>query len=204
MTTQDLIHAYYFYEPIGDWTDEMCLSFFNAVSEMKISDIINCIETDFKPFELVAFDIPQFSSIDDVMNVPSGIIESGKDAVKWSELGFLITGKDKKEGAHLKYGENQGKTAQFMGLCEQCKVGKLAGFQITPLGRAFYGLSEKIKKILLPRLVLRSKLMQNYYLSGRQQCVIDDALMLCSSEATRIRRSSNVKGLISIIETAYR
>ena len=199
----NLIRDYYTYESITNWDNRTCSAFFLKLDEMKFTEILDLISIDFHPFVLEMGDIPEFSSFRHTLDVPQVIIESGRPCANWKELGYLLDPKEKRDASHRKYGENHGKIAEKLGLCYTKKYNGNDCFFISSLGFAFYKLSSETQERIAPKLVLRTKIMQNYYVQGCPSNMMDDWLSLFQSPHTRARRHSNCVKFIKITQKMY-
>ena len=93
-------------------------------------------------------------------------------------------------------GENHAKTSIQLGLCELDNTRHKV--QLSPLGKAFYGLSQERKKALIPKLCFYIPLLQNYFLTNRSEALLDSWLSILS-DSTKKRRRPNVNTLVDII-----
>lgn len=168
----------------------------------KCSVIMSIAFENFTPFVLRKRDVPQFSSIEDCFRrVPNLIINSGLDGISFERMGYLLRSEKRKPGADKKYGENHMKTAALMGLCAITKVGATYQAYETSLTSLFNALPNEDKSKVEPKFSLRIPFIQNYFFRGGNNHVLDDLLSILS-ESTQIRRSSNCKTLIEMVNHA--
>lgn len=164
----------------------------------KCKDLLDIIKEDASFFSIDKSDIPQFSDLNKAFyNVPYGLVNSGIEGVGYAQMGYLLREDNRKEAADRKYGENQMKTAEQMGLC---KIVKYKAYP-TVLGKLLVVLSENERQILLPKLCLYIPFVQNYYLSGEDDVYLNKQLNILS-QSTCNRRRPNVNTLIQIINKA--
>ena len=102
----------------SDGMMELCEDIFSCLLDVECEDIIRVIKEIGQLFEISHGDVPQFSSLEaSVYKVPFLVKDCGIEALSYTQLGFMLRTKPRKEGADMKYGENQSKTAAQMGLC---------------------------------------------------------------------------------------
>lgn len=174
-------------------TMELCKEIISCLLEVECEDIIHVIQNAGINFDISHGDVPQFSSLDDcVFRVPLLVRDCGLDDITYVQLGFMLRTKPRKEGADMKYGENQSKTAAQMGLCS------IINARIYPshLGVAFCKLDKEKQKNLLPKLILFIPYIFNQFAT---QAKYDDIMASVSflSESTQRRRLTNVWSLIT-------
>lgn len=146
-------------------------------------------------FPLKASDIPQFSNLEDsVFKVPVLVRDCGMEELSYTQMGFMLRVRPRKEGADMKYGENHAKTAAQMGLCaiRNCRI------YSSYLGIAFNGLCKFEQELLIPKLVLFIPYIFNQYASKATYHEIIASLSMLK-ESTRKRRLSNIWKLIDIV-----
>lgn len=164
----------------------------------KCKDLLDIIKEDASIYSIDKSDIPQFSDLNKAFyNVPYGLVYSGIDGVGYAQMGYILREDKRKEVADRKYGENQMKTAEQLGLC---KIVKYKAYP-TMLGRILVVLSENERQNLLPKLCLYIPFVQNYYLSGEDEDYLNKQLGILS-QSTCNRRRPNVNMLIQIINKA--
>lgn len=209
MMNDEIIKSYYRYTLDLDDQEQVTVLLEN-LKEAKPSEIIGLLAQDFEAFNLEVFDIPQFSSLDDCFNASYVIEQSGIEKVGYIKLGYLLAPMSaKKPGANQKYGENHGKMGVMLGLLKMnpkedlpLKQGHKISFSPTFFGRSYNNLDDETKGKLIPKIILRSKLMQNFFLRGRQETLLEADMKQLLSESTFRRRYSNVKRILEVINTA--
>ena len=144
-------------------------------------------------------DIFQFSDLDDGTTVfCEKMSRTDNPGMKFIDIGRLLLddGKDRKDGALVKYGENHAKTAEMLGLSfELCKTYYLSG-----IGYIYVELSKEQQDRFLTRLVLRNKLITRLYQATKNGNVNMREFMYMHSDSTYVRRKSNVKKIINILK----
>lgn len=160
---------------------------------------LNFIFENYKVPYLEAVDVVQFSNIEDcTAKICTVIKEAGDKGYTSLEVGKLLEndGIVRKDGAYLKYGENQAKTAVQFGLLTQISN----KFFLSCIGYVFADLTEDEQRRLLTRLILRNKLVQRLFYkaekNGSSEYLYETGFL---SETTRLRRKSNVKTIISFV-----
>ena len=209
MVDKNLIIKYYNHDFDCD-EGQQCVDLLHSLMACSICDVIEIIKDSYEKFDITTQDIPQYSSLDDCFKTTYMIEQSGIEKVDFVKMGFLLVGGEtKKPVAYQKYGENHGKMAVLFGLLKlnpkQIIPGnakKRTSFSLTALGKAFNDLPEDKQELLKTKMMLRCKLMQNYYLRGRQQQLLDEDIKGMISESTYRRRGVNIRAFISIINKA--
>jgi len=171
----------------------LCEDLISCLLEVECEEIIHVIQKTGITFDISHGDVPQFSSLDDcVYKVPILVKDCGIDELTYSQVGFMLRTKPRKEGADMKYGENQSKTAAQMGLCS------IINARIYPshLGVAFCNLDKEKQMRLLPKLVLFIPYIYNQFaISAKYEDIIASISFL--SQSTQKRRLTNIWSLIS-------
>lgn len=161
--------------------------------------VVNIIKNANYVFHVEKKDIPQFSDIQVVANVPFILKNCGINGVSYEQMGYMVRRDRRNSVADRKYGENHMKTACQMSLC------KMVGYKAysNALGSAFLTLSSNDKKIVFPKFCLSIPFIQDYFTNG---CSLDylEQQMSILSESTKGRRRPNVNTLISIINDAIK
>lgn len=164
----------------------------------RLTDIIEIVKCSYSPLLITKANIPQFSNFDDCyFGVPNGILESGWEWAIFKKIGFLLRRSPRKEGADQKYGENHSKIAKMMGIT---KIEKTKGVALTDFGKYILSLDSLHRENLKSKLCFRIPLIQNYFCADMSENVITDCKTILS-ESTYKRRLSNIKKLISIVNT---
>ena len=177
----------------SDSVMRLCEDIFSCLLNIECEEIIRLIQNKGIRFDISHGDVPQFSSLEDcVYKVPLIVKDCGINELSFTQLGFMLRTKPRKDGADMKYGENQSKTAAQMGLCSIKKA------RIFPsnLGVAFCNLNKEVQKKLLPKLVLFIPYILNLFaISAKYEDVIASVSFL--SQSTQKRRLTNIWSLIS-------
>lgn len=172
---------------------ELCEDILLNLIEVECKDIISTIKKANIIFDISHGDVPQFSSLDDcVYKVPLLVKDCGIDKLTYSQLGFMLRTKPRKECADMKYGENQSKTAAQMGLCS------IINARIYPsyLGVTFCNLDKEMQMKLLPKLILFIPYIFNQFAKNtKYEDIIDSVSIL--SPSTQKRRLTNIWSLIT-------
>lgn len=177
----------------SDGIMELCETILSCLLNVECEEIIRVIKDIGLIFEISHGDIPQFSNLEDcVYKVPSLVKDCGIENLTFTQLGFMLRTKPRKETADMKYGENQSKTAAQMGLCSIKKA------RINPsyLGVAFCNLDKESQIKLLPKLILFIPYIFNQYVTNaKYEDIIDSVSFL--SQSTQKRRLTNIWSLIN-------
>lgn len=172
---------------------DLCDDIFSCLLEVECSEIIQVIQKTQIISKISHGDVPQFSSLDDcVYKVPILVKDCGIEDLTYTQLGFMLRIKPRKEGADMKYGENQAKTAAQMGLCAV----KNARIYPSYLGIAFCNLDKETQIKLLPKLILFIPYICNQYAThANYEDIISSVSFL--SPSTQKRRLTNIWSLIN-------
>ena len=145
-----------------------------------------------------ARDVFQFSNLDDGTAIfCEKMKKTDNPGMKFLDIGRILLddGKERKDGALVKYGENHVKTAEMLGLSfELCNTYYLSG-----IGYIYADLSREKQEKFLTRLVLRNKLVTRLYQASRNGRVNMREFLYMLSDSTYIRRRSNVKAVLGIL-----
>lgn len=172
---------------------KLCEDIFSCLLDVECREIIQVIQKTGIVFEISYGDVPQFSSLDDcVYKVPHLVKDCGLDELTYTQLGFMLRTKPRKEGADMKYGENQAKTTAQMGLCTI----KNARTYPSYLGVAFCNLDKDTQKKLLPKLILFIPYIFNQYATSAKYEDINESVSFLSL-STQKRRLTNIWSLIN-------
>lgn len=177
----------------SDGIMELCDTIFSCLLNVECEEIIRVIKNIGLIFEISHGDVPQFSSLEDcVYKVPPLVKDCGIENLTFTQLGFMLRTKPRKDSADMKYGENQSKTAAQMGLCSI----KHARIYPSYLGVAFCKLDKETQMKLLPKLILFIPYIFNQYsISAKYEDIIDSVSFL--SHSTQKRRLTNIWSLIN-------
>ena len=173
------------------------IDYVNQVVSEPIDSFIKHIETCEKDI-IQAKDVFQFSNIDDATIAYCQKLKENQDpGMKYLEIGKMLLddGKERKDGAYLKYGENHAKTAAMLGLSyEICKT-----YFLSCLGMVYPELDEDTRDKLIVRLILRNKLIIRLWQASQNGNVNVREFLYMLSDATYVRRRSNVKKIVEFL-----
>jgi len=171
----------------------LCEDIFSCLLNVECEEIVRVIQEIGIIFKILHGDVPQFSCLEDcVYKVPLLVKDCGIDNLTYTQLGFMLRTKPRKDGADMKYGENQSKTAAQMGLCS------INNAKIHPsyLGIAYCNLDKESQKKLLPKLILFIPYIFNQFAANAKfEDIITSVSFL--SPSTQKRRLTNIWSLIS-------
>ena len=150
---------------------------------------------------LASSQIPQFSDFEKgSYKLPILLKENPNVGYTVTEIGKLLLGPNKKNGAYYKYGENHSKLAESLGLVYITSNPKYV--YISDLGIKFTNLSQSDKKLFLKYQIFNMPLIKHIF----NTCLTKDIDIVSFiievaglSLSTAKRRSSNVKNLIEIL-----
>lgn len=161
--------------------------------------ILEILEQECRLFPIDKADICQFSNFDDCYyRVIDLIIRSGIEGITWEKMGFLLRTTPRTRVADTKYGENHGKTAVQLGLCQMDKHHR---FWATTMGECFNSLCGEDKEVLRPKQCLYIPIVHNYFVCGEDKELMEGYFSLLS-ESTSKRRRPNINRLINLVKEA--
>lgn len=188
-------------ETIHEVMDELPIFFtvLKILMKTDCAEIIRILQPEYTPFNIAPADICQFSNFEDCYyKVIDRAIRSNLEVISYDRMGFLLRTEPRSVIADKKYGENHGKTAVQMGLMD---LDKKHQFRHTTLGVCFNHLSKDEKKALMPKMCLYIPMMQNYFVCGMDDSLLESYFQQLSLSTQR-RRRSNVMHIINIIKSA--
>lgn len=145
-----------------------------------------------------AEDVFQFSSIEDATdNFCEKLKAIDNPGLTHLEVGKLLQddGKERKDGAYVKYGENHSKMAKELGLAfELCNTYYLSG-----IGYIYTELTDNQKQQFLTRMILRSKLVVRLFQASQNGNVNMREFLYMLADSTYIRRRSNIKKVVDYL-----
>lgn len=186
---------------------EMSLNvkFDNATSKRILHELLNLsiddilVIVDQNSYGLVAEAkyIPQFGTLETVLNVPNYFSQNGSIATDYVQLGFYLK-KDLKASlqANCKFGENHGKTAALLGLV--CLIES----SITPscFTHAFVDLPKNDQFKLIRRMILRIPIIQILLSNARIDKFNGYIPMAQLKQSTKYRRGTSVRALLRALK----
>ena len=174
----------------------LCSDIVKCLKMFSLEEIIEIVKPLHVPFPIDQPDIPQFSDFSlAVYRTPYLAYASNCYNIPYKDMGYMLLQGARREVAYQKYGENQSKTAAMLGLCSIMR-GKV---NVSYLGVYFCNLSDEEQKLLLPKLMLYVPIVQNYFLAGRNESLLEEYLSLLA-DTTRKRRIGNLNTMIQIVE----
>ena len=162
------------------------------------SQFIDYVATRYCSKAIVPSEIPQISnyalSTIGVCNVLNDLNDPGLEC---TEIGkrLFTDGKERKDGAYFKFGENHVKGASFHGLTHCCGN----KWFLTCLGRIYPQMDEEMRQYLSARTLLRNPFFHIVIAEARIHDVNIRSYMLGLSESTQIRRSSSCMHFLNVI-----
>lgn len=143
-------------------------------------------------------DVIQFSNFDDcTINICSKLKSVNNPGMKFIDIGKLLLddGKERKDGAYVKYGENHSKTATSLGLVFEF----YNTYYLSCVGEVYLELEDGERKKLLDRLILRSTLISRMLQASQNGTVNMREFLYMLSDSTYLRRKSNMKKVVDYL-----
>lgn len=183
-----------------DYSDETELVF-DTICTTSLEEIFAIIAKSDYSEPLTPENIPQFSSIDDVLRCAYPLRLLGdNELVSFDAMGMYLSPDDRKVvSAHRKYGENHGKTASLLDLAYIEKNARKTGFKETPFDEPFDALSSEDKYRMIARLALRIPIVRQMLVNARDHDVTMGDYLETLSTSTQKRRRSNISKLLDLI-----
>ncbi|AEV30224.1 hypothetical protein SpiGrapes_2461 [Sphaerochaeta pleomorpha str. Grapes] len=181
--------------------EDEVISYIDRISNYPFLDFLDIINGYNDVSYLTYDDVFQFSSFEDATcNICKVIKNAGDEGYSCIEIGKMLEndGKQRKDGAYTKYGENHAKTACQLGLLHSMSN----VYFLTCIGACVNDLPIDISEKFISRICLRNnlikKIIRRIHTAG-QASYFSEVDFLCQSTAER--RSSNVKTVIRYIAT---
>lgn len=193
LTYPEVACVRYSKETLADWFCEKLLI-------IPISDIFEIVRKYPSLEEIHPGNIPQFSDFNDVYLETPRILSLSGQSMTYDELGtYLDNGKDKKEGARRKYGENHSKLAALLDLAIITEENSSYKVSISAFGTAYDKRSNDEKKNLAARLLLRLPIVQKMLISAltTEVHIVDE--LSCLSDQTKKRRKPHLVSIMNFI-----
>ncbi|NLD48756.1 MAG: hypothetical protein GX660_16455 [Clostridiaceae bacterium] len=168
--------------------------------ETPISDVFDAVINDPSEEEVLPSNIPQFSKMSDAyQNAPDILARSGIE-MTYDELGYYLdNGKEKKEVARRKYGENHSKLAALLDLVVIRAPDNVFQVSLSVFGEAFNKRNENEKQKIVTKLLFRIPIMQRMLRKALYSEVdIEDELIGLSPQ-TKKRRKPNITSIVKFI-----
>ena len=177
-------------------------SYLNELIAIPIDKFVEYIFERFTREPIVAADVFQFSSLEDAtFTICSKIKNANNPGLTFLEIGKLLLDDDvtRKTGAYTKYGENHIKAAELLGLAYK---GENKLYYLSFVGMLINEFSEKKRNQLVTRLILKNKLVIQMLLFSAKGSYELETFLYDLSESTYQRRRSNIKAVVSLLESS--
>lgn len=180
-------------EILADWFCEKLLG-------MTMSDVFEFVCSNPSIEDVLPSNIPQFSNPTDAYISTPNILGLSGESMSFDELGtYLDNGKDKKEIARRKYGENHAKMATLLDLAVISAPNNSHKVTLSVFGVAFNKRNEFEKKKLAARLLFRVPIIQKMLNNAlHSEINIEDELS-CLAKQTKKRRKPNIASLLQFM-----
>lgn len=177
------------------------IGYVKEIIEIPICSFIDYISENCKRLPIEASDVFQFSDFCDATEIMCSKLCRNNTGLKFKEIAELLFNDDiqRSDCALNKYGENHIKTAELLGLAFKDASKK---YYLGAIGYAFNELGEKNKERLLVRLIIRNKLISQLILAALQGQFDMEAFLYDLSKSTYIRRKTNIKRIINVINNS--
>ncbi len=177
-------------DAISEW-------FIDILLEIDSNELFSIVNTITEHEEILPYNIPQFSKINDILNVCK-ICNSTDGIISFNDMGYYLNGIDRNDTAAKKYGENHAKCATLLDLNVINSINNTYYIKNSILGNRFDKLSNTEKQNLLKKLIFRIPVVTQIIVDATsKQVEITDYLHLLSSTTIK-RRKSNVFELIKL------
>lgn len=195
LTFQEIDCTHNSKEVIADWLCDKLLS-------MTIAEIFELVCENPKYEDVLPSNIPQFSNLSDVYLETPNILGLSGQSMSYDDLGtYLDNGKEKKEVAQRKYGENHSKLATLLDLATITSQSNSYRVTLSIFGAAFNKKDENEKKKLTARLLLRVPIIQKMLINSLSTEVDIESELSCLAEQTKKRRKPNIASILQFISS---
>lgn len=179
--------------------EKRVVEYIDHVTSVPIDEILDVSYIMRNDLEIVSADFLQFSSLEDATDtICDCYIEQKNPGLDAEETGRLILRNEKAKRllTYRKYGENHAKCAEALGL-----VYSITNvFFLSCIGEVYTSLNQEQKEMLLTRMVLRTREIEQLYRHYRNGVNISARkYMSILSESTYKRRRSNLKRLLRVL-----
>ncbi len=177
---------------------EEVLQYVQLVNAISIDSFLYSIMENKFNFQITAKDVFQFSNIHSAtIKICKALKTENNPGVNFYQAGKLLLKNEpeKKKAAYIKYGENQLKTAELLGLIFEIEH----TYFLSCLGNVLDLLDEKEQNKLILRCLLRSKLIIKLFSATCNGQVDLRQFLYMLSESTYKRRVSNLLHLFQIM-----
>lgn len=178
---------------------EKMLEYVREVINTDILKYFDWLASHFTCSVLSINDAVQFSSFEDATKrIVEKMIRAGDEGYSHIQIGKFLQddGSWRTDGAYTKYGENHAKTASYLGLLfalNKC-------YYVSSVGYMLDSLTKDQQEKLIARMFVRTNLFKSiFYLSMNGKVCLRE-LFDFISEATYVRRRSNIKKLFQELE----
>ena len=171
--------------------------YINQLCTIPISSFIDYIISNCSVDYMTFPDVVQFSSLEDATTGICIVLSEFSDGLHNIDVGrkLLNDGKERKDGALRKYGENHAKTAIELGLVQESS----GCYYLSCLGECFNSLTSEQQHHLLSRTILRNRFFQKLLIKAQKGQVSIKSEMSFLAESTQKRRLPNVKAFFNIL-----
>lgn len=177
---------------------ETSKDYVNSLLEVPIEKYIEYVNFNRPRNSVLSKDVVQFSNFDDAtIGICSKLKKIDNPGLKFVDVGRLLLddGKERKDGAYVKYGENHVKTAATLGLVFEF----YNTFYLSCIGEEYIELPENDQKRLLSRLIIRSSLISRMLQATQNGRVNMREFLYMLSDSTYTRRKSNIKKMVDYL-----
>ena len=170
-----------------------------VIDEIDIETFFEAIKTGDYNTEITPAMVPCFSNFENGAHRLIELLEFEPNGLSFADAGFQLIDAVK-EGARVKYGENQAKLARMMSLVT-ISSNKPAVVKATPWGSYLVRFDMEQKQGVLKKLLLRDPCIHSIIHSALNDYTRYADKVAALSKSTAIRRRTNVKWLIEYILT---
>lgn len=177
---------------------EKVLDYVHLLINTPIEEFLNWLKSH-SFFTLESKDMPQLSKFEDAFyNVVHKMIANGDKGFRFVEIGEMLQsdGKQRKDGANRKYGENHAKAAEYLGYLYTKKF----YYFVSCYGYIESYLSEEEKIALFIRLLIRTNLFKAVYFSYLNGKVELRYIFDFLSDKTYIRRVHSTRQILNVLK----
>ena len=177
----------------NQWSFQTTQEVLHELLKLSIEELLQVVAQHNWGLQADVKDVPQFGKIETIIKVPDCFSKIEQNTIDFACLGLCLKNNPTgKLTAHIKYGENHGKTASLIGLTNLTR-GHINYSSITD---AFCLLDESTKRKLVIRLFFRIPVIQILLKEAANKEYNGYSALQYLSPSTRIRRGSSIKNIL--------
>ncbi len=178
--------------------EEKVFTYVKSVNNEPVSNYLSFIKDSIKQERIEPDNIYQFSNFTDAtINLCVKLKSIDNPGLSHLEIGKLLQddGKERRDTACIKYGENHAKLANMLGIVFRL----YSSYYLSGIGYIYTELPPTDQGKLLTRLIIRTKLITQLYKASQNGTVNLRDFLSVLSDSTYVRRRSNIKKVLCVL-----